>query len=115
MKKYLLIFLFFFSFLYIQGNENIKNFSQLPNTYDIKLSPNGEMIGVLREIDGERMLSIINIDTKELIFNHQYVKKGEIGGFEWLSDERLLMSKITSYANNNSRFPTGELYAVNID
>ena len=115
MKKFLSIYFIFFSFLYLHANENIQNFSQLPDTYDIKISPNGQMIGVLREIDGERMLSIINIDTKELIFNHRYVKKGEIGGFEWLSDERLLMSKITSYSNSNSKFPTGELYAVNID
>ena len=115
MKKLITSCLIFISCLFIQGNENIKNFSQLPDTYDIKLSPNGEMIGVLRDINGERMLSIINIDTKELIFNHRYVKKGEIGGFEWLSDERLLMSKITSFATRNSKFPTGELYAVNID
>ena len=115
MKKLITTCLILISCLFIQGNENIKNFSQLPDTYDIKLSPNGEMIGVLREIDGERMLSIINIDTKELIFNHRYVKKGEIGGFEWLSDERLLMSKITTFATRNSKFPTGELYAVNID
>ena len=52
------------------------------------------MIGVLREIDGERMLSIINLETKELIYNHRYIKKGEIGQFEWLSNERLLMSKV---------------------
>ena len=115
MKKLITTCLILISCLFIQGNENIKNFSQLPDTYDIKLSPNGEMIGVLREINGERMLSIINIDTKELIFNHRYVKKGEIGGFEWLSDERLLMSKITTFATRNSKFPTGELYAVNID
>ena len=115
MKKLITTCLILISCLFIQGNENIKNFSQLPDTYDIKLSPNGEMIGVLREINGERMLSIINIDTKELIFNHRYVKKGEIGGIEWLSDERLLMSKITTFATRNSKFPTGELYAVNID
>ena len=73
------------------------------------------MIGVLREIDGERMLSIINLETKELIYNHRYIKKGEIGQFEWLSNERLLMSKVTTYSFSNSRYPTGELYAVNID
>ena len=69
MNKFLSIYFIFFSFLYLHANENIQNFSQLPDTYDIKISPNGQMIGVLREIDGERMLSIINIDTKELIFN----------------------------------------------
>jgi len=97
------------------SSENIRKFSQLPDTFSIKISPNGEMIGVLREINSERMLSIINIDTKELIFNHSYVKKGEIGGFSWLSNERLLMSKVTKFATRNSKYPTGELYAVNID
>lgn len=115
MKKILILCLSIFSFSFAYANENIKNFSQLPNTFDIKLSPNGEMIGVLREIDGERMLSIINLETKELIYNHRYIKKGEIGQFEWLSNERLLMSKVTTYSFSNSRYPTGELYAVNID
>jgi dipeptidyl aminopeptidase/acylaminoacyl peptidase len=115
MKKILILLASLAIYSQINGNENIKNFSQLFDTYSIKISPNGQMIGVLREINDERMLSIINIDTKELIFNHKYIKKGEIGGFEWLSDERLLMSKVTSLSFSNSRFPTGELYAVNID
>ena len=115
MKKLILYGYILFSFLQLNANENINNFSKLPDVGSIKISPNGEMIGVLRKIDGERMLSIINLETKELIFNHRYVKKGEIGGFEWLSDERLLMSKITKFSGSNSPFPTGELYAVNID
>ena len=115
MKKIIILIITFTLHSLINSNENIKSFSQLPDTYSIKISPNGQMIGVLREINNERMLSIINIDTKELIFNHKYIKKGEIGGFEWLSNERLLMSKVTSYSTSNSRFPTGELYAVNID
>ena len=115
MKALLFSVFIIITFLPLHANENIKNFSQLPDIGSIKISPNGEMIGVLRKINGERMLSIINLDTKELIYNHRYVKKGEIGGFEWLSNERLLMSKLTSFASSNSRFPTGELYAVNID
>jgi hypothetical protein len=111
MKKILILLASLAIYSQINGNENIKNFSQLFDTYSIKISPNGQMIGVLREINDERMLSIINIDTKELIFNHKYIKKGEIGGFEWLSNERLLMSKVTSLSFSNSRFPTGELYA----
>ena len=115
MKKVFFMGYILFSFLQLNANENIENFSKLPDIGSIKISPNGEMIGVLRKIDGERMLSIINLESKELIYNHRYVKKGEIGGFEWLSNERLLMSKITSISASNSRFPTGELYAVNID
>lgn len=52
-------------------NENVQNFSQLPDVYDVKISPNGKMVGVLREIDQERMVSIIDLESKKLIHNHQ--------------------------------------------
>ena len=87
----------------------------LPDILDIQISPNGKMIGVHRKVDNELIVSIIDLASKELIFNHRFVKKGEIGDFWWLSDERLLLSKVTKFATRNSRFPTGELYAVNID
>ena len=110
-----LIFVVCFGFNILVANENIKNFSKLPDIYDIKLSPNGEMIGVHRKVNDELVLSIIDLKSKELIYNHRFVKKGEIGAFQWISNERLLMSKVTTIATRNSRFPTGELYAVNID
>ena len=50
-------------------NENVKNFSQLPDVYDVKISPNGKMVGVLREIDQERMVSIIDLESRKLIHN----------------------------------------------
>ena len=59
-------------------NENVRNFSQLPDVYDIKVSPNGKMIGVLREIDDERMVSIIELGTNKLIHNHRFIKTGQI-------------------------------------
>ena len=113
--KVIFIYYFLLASLFVLSNENIENFSKLPDIYDIKISPNGEMIGVHRKVDNELILSIISLETKELIFNHRFVKKGEIGAFEWLSDERLLMSKVTTIPTRNSRFPTGELYAVDID
>ena len=109
------ILILFCIFNFIDANENIKSFSNLPDIYDIKISPNGKLIGVHRKVNDELVLSIIDLNTKELIYNHRFVKKGEIGAFEWLSDERLLMSKVTTIPTRNSRFQTGELYAVNID
>ena len=109
------IVFFLFASNFISSNTNIENFSKLPDIYDIKISPNGDMIGVHRKVNNELVLSIISLETKELIFNHRFVKKGEIGAFEWLSNERLLMSKVTTIPTRNSRFPTGELYAVDID
>ena len=111
----ILISILFFNISFLFGNENIQNFSKLPDIYDIQISPNGEMIGVHRKMNDELVLSIINLNTKELIYNHRFIKKGEIGDFWWLSDERILLSKVTKFSTRNSRFPTGELYAVNID
>ena len=96
-------------------NQNVKNFSQLPDVYSVQISPNGKMIGVLREINQERMVAVISLDTNKLIHNHRFIKKGQIGYFEWLSDERLLFTRLTKIAGENRLLPTGDLYAVNID
>lgn len=115
LTKKIILIAFFLNISFLAANENIKNFSMLPDILDIQISPNGKMIGVHRKVDDELIVSIIDLASKELIFNHRFVKKGEIGDFWWLSDERLLLSKVTKFATRNSRFPTGELYAVNID
>jgi len=96
-------------------NENVRNFSQLPDVYDIKVSPNGKMIGVLREINDERMVSIIELGTNKLIHNHRFIKTGQISSFQWLSDQRLLFTKSMTFSGENRLFQSGELYAVNID
>ncbi len=96
-------------------NKNVKNFSQLPDVYDVKISPNGQMVGVLREIDQERMVSIIDLESKKLLHNHRFIRKGQIGNFEWLSNERLLFARRAKFSGENRLFPSGELYATNID
>jgi len=96
-------------------NENIKNFSQLPDVYDVKVSPNGKMYGVLREIDQERMVSIIDLESNNLLHNHRFIRKGQIGDFEWLSNDRLLFARRAKFSGENRLFPSGELYATNID
>ena len=96
-------------------NQNVKNFSQLPDVYDVKISPNGKMVGVLREIDQERMVSIIDLQSKKLLHNHRFIRKGQIGNFEWLSNERILFSRRAKFSGENRLFPSGELYATNID
>ena len=49
--------------LFVLSNENIENFSKLPDIYDVKISPNGEMIGFHRKVNDELILSIINLGT----------------------------------------------------
>ena len=79
--KVIFINYFLLASLFVLSNENIESFSKLPDIYDVKISPNGEMIGFHRKVNDELILSIINLKTKELIYNHRFVKKGEIGAF----------------------------------
>ena len=118
MKNVIAIFsvFLFATFLSSQElNQNVKNFSQLPDVYDVKISPNGKMVGVLREIDQERMVSIIDLESRSLLHTHRFIRKGQIGYFEWLSDERLLFARRAKFSGENRLFPSGELYATNID
>ena len=90
-------------------NQNVKDFSQWPDVFDIQISPNGQMIGVLRQVTGERMVSVIELETNKLIYNHKFIKKGEIGSFDWLSNERLLFTRLTKRAGENRLLQTGDL------
>ena len=71
--KNVLSLLILFSF--ITTTAEVKNqFATLPDIYSVKISPDGKSIGILRKFDGERMLSILYIQTNEFIFNHEFVR-----------------------------------------
>ena len=110
-----ILMLFVTNLFSAEVNQNVKNFSLLPDVFDIQISPNGLMIGVLRQLNDERMVSVIELETNKLIYNHKFIKKGEIGSFDWLNDERLLFTRLTKRAGENRLLQTGDLYAVNID
>ena len=64
---------------FIATTAEVKNqFATLPDIYSVKISPDGKSIGILRKIDGERMLSILDLDTKEVIYNHEFVRGDQI-------------------------------------
>ena len=104
MKHLITIFVVFLFSTFLSSkevNENVKNFSQLPDVYDVKVSPNGKMIGVLREIDQERMVSIIELESKKMLHTHRFIRKYQIESFEWLNDERLLFSRTFKFSGEN--------------
>ena len=43
-----ILMLFVTNLFSAEVNQNVKNFSQWPDVFDIQISPNGQMIGVLR-------------------------------------------------------------------
>ena len=52
---------------FITTTAEVKNqFATLPDIYSVKISPDGKSVGILRKIDGERMLSILAVSYTHL-------------------------------------------------
>ena len=106
--KNVLSLLILFSF--ITTTAEVKNqFATLPDIYSVKISPDGKSIGILRKIDGERMLSILDIQTNEVIFNHEFVRGDEIRSFYWASKDRLIFELLRAGRDTTRYFATGQV------
>tara|TARA_E500000081_G_scaffold107325_1_gene109057 strand:- start:58 stop:2052 length:1995 start_codon:yes stop_codon:yes gene_type:complete len=101
---------------FITTTAEVKNqFATLPDIYSVKISPDGKSIGILRKIDGERMLSILDIQTNEVIFNHEFVRGDEINSFYWASEDRLIFELLRAGRDTTRYFATGQVYSTDID
>ena len=101
---------------FITTSAEVKNqFATLPDIYSVKISPDGKSIGILRKIDGERMLSILDIQTNEVIFNHEFVRGDEINSFYWASEDRLIFELLRAGRDTTRYFATGQVYSTDID
>ena len=101
---------------FITTTAEVKNqFATLPDIYSVKISPDGKSVGILRKIDGERMLSILDLDTKEVIYNHEFVRGDQINSFYWASKDRLVFELLRSGRDSTRYFATGQVYSTNID
>ena len=86
-----------------------------PVVVDMKLSPDGEHIGLLAPVAGRNILTIIQTSTRTPINLLEFESDRQIGDFYWANNERLLMR--LDYFQSWYAAPTsaGEWFAVNID
>ena len=62
-----------------------------PVVVDMKLSPDGQHIGLLAPVDGRNVLTIIQTSTRTPINLLEFESDRQIGDFYWANNERLLM------------------------
>lgn len=86
-----------------------------PKVVDMKLSPDGQYIGLLAPVRGRNVLTIIQTSTRTPINLLEFESDRQIGDFYWANNERLLMR--LDYFQSWYAAPTsaGEWFAVNID
>lgn len=81
----------------------------------VKISPTGSHIAIKRLYNGERVLVIRSLETKEITGTVQFRGDEEVGNFIWANDERVVAEIISRRDALESPVNYGSLYAINAD
>lgn len=95
---------------------SIEDFVKLPSSRDAKISPDGKHFSLVLRKDGEDVLAVFDLATREPISSFRVGGKGKaVGEVTWVSDERLVYTVTESSIWNKQRFSNGELAGVDVD
>ena len=81
----------------------IEDFARLPKYYDIKLSPDGEYVGFIRDHEGVKRLCFADVATMKLAalnlpVTSLYPVERHVFDFEWLGAKRVLFMTSSGWA-----------------
>ena len=97
------------------ASPSIKDFSANSEFSDIKIAPDGKHLGVILIEDEKRTLLILNLETMTPTNAVKFSGDEEVGGYNWVNDERVVMQKMYKQVRQESSAYRGELLAVNYD
>ena len=104
------------SFAVAAAELGVEDFVKLPSSRDAKISPDGKHLSLVLRQEGEDVLAILDLATREAIGSFRVSGKNRaVGSVTWVNDERLVYTVTESYAWNKRRFSNGELIGVNVD
>jgi dipeptidyl aminopeptidase/acylaminoacyl peptidase len=88
-----------------------------PSQYlDIKISPNGTYLAsTSRGEDGVVLLTVLDIKEQKVVSITRGKGRESVSGFDWLNDERLLLTMAREVGALEAPLPTGELVAMDAD
>ncbi|MFB9068711.1 alpha/beta hydrolase family protein [Pseudofulvimonas gallinarii] len=94
----------------------IEQFIKRDTFTNIKISPDGRhYAATVPQGDDKTVLAVLDRQTLKITGLMQMRGKEHIAGFEWVSDERLVVTPMIRDGALAKPVPTGELYAVNAD
>ncbi len=82
---------------------------------NLRLSPDGRLLAMLREQGDDNALIILNIDKNKIESRISFPGKYEIVSYIWGNDERIVMKVARKEKDQEQLKYFGELYAVNYD
>ncbi|MDN3652142.1 S9 family peptidase [Thalassotalea ponticola] len=81
----------------------------------IRISPNGKHIAIRSVNEGKRNLVFVDTKTKKVTYAVNMSGEESIGYFDWVNDERVVISINSFYGPLDLTYSTGRLFAVNYD
>lgn len=93
----------------------IEAFSAGVNYGNVKLSPSGDYLSFTSEIEGRKSLVVLDLNKNKIINAVRFEKNAEVGHYEWVNDERLVLAK--RYLRGWTDHPQyyGELFGIDAD
>src|SRR5690606_29569895 len=82
----------------------------------MKISPTGEYIAATVPLeDDSTILVVLERATMKQVGHFAAVGKVHVSEFEWVTDERIVLSVGEKFGGLDAPIPTGEIYATNAD
>lgn len=82
---------------------------------DIKLSPTGEYFAATVPLEDRTVLAITSRADSKLRATFALGKNSHVGGFWWVSRDRVVIAVAQKFGQLDEPVPTGELYAIGAD
>lgn len=86
-----------------------------PEIQQVKISPDGKHIAVLKLHEGERVLVFMSLSPLKVTGGLRFRGKEEVGSFYWANDDRVVAEIIARTAALEQPVSYGSLYAINAD
>lgn len=93
----------------------LKDLSRSPEVLGAKLSPTGEYIAVLREIDDKRTVVMFTFPAMKPLSVMEFPGRNEVGNYWWVNNERVVASVLFERDRYEEERGYGELYGMNVD
>lgn len=98
-----------------QAQVDVEAFIKSEKFADVKLSPTGEYFAASVPLEDKTALAIVRRSDNSLSGSFMLGKNTHVSDFEWVNDQRVVISIAEKYGQLDKPQPTGELYAINAD
>lgn len=93
----------------------VELFSAGVDYQNVKISPKGDYLGLISEVDGRKNLYIIELKTNKIINSVAFADTAQVGDYHWVNDERIVLEKQYMRGWTDVPLYDGELYGVDAD